>query len=788
MADGSIKIDTKILGDKFDNDIAKIKRSLLALTGIMSAFGLKSISVGKDFEKSMSQVGATMGLTVDEIRSGTGAFSELTKAAREAGKNTEWSASEAAQALNYMALAGYNAEQSISTLPTVLNLATAGGLELARASDMITDAMSALGLELSNAGDFADVLVKASQKANASVGEFGEAILTVGGTARILKGGVNELTSALGVLANAGYKGAEGGTVLRNVILSLTAPTSMAQKEFEKLGVSAFDSLGNMRGLQDIINDLNDSLKDLSQQEREDVLNKIFNRREIGAVKLLMADINKGFVDLQGNLQKAKGSAEQTAKVMQDNLAGSLKSLKSKFEDLSITIYNNVGPALKYAVDGMGEFISELSDSDEINNFSNAIQNIILAFTQLVQQILPIVIVLFNRIGDIIGFISDNAQGLIISFVAIKSAIIGMKIATLSFAGAWKIVRSTMISTGVGALIVALGWALQKIIDNIQEIIIWTKIGWESLKNFIANIFTDTDKYANRIKELREELQKVKEESKDNMGFDGERIKKGLDELVKGMNSFGNATKNAEQKMSGFKTPFDVELTEEQLKNINKLTEQTESFGKIFDKTMINLATSSQASFESAFTAITDGFEDVGEALVNGESGWKAFKKAGVMAIASVVDALSTQIMAQAVAEYLKSDYGKASMGFVQASSLKLLSGVLKAGAGRFENGGIVGGSSYSGDKLTANVNSGELILNMAQQENLAKMLLSKANTQPMVNIQVINNTNSQVGIQQDELNNIKILIDTEINQYMTGSKGEKMLSSNYGIRKVGIR
>ena len=466
MADGSIKIDTKILGDKFDNDIAKIKRSLLALTGIMSAFGLKSISVGKDFEKSMSQVGATMGLTVDEIRSGTGAFSELTKAAREAGKNTEWSASEAAQALNYMALAGYNAEQSISTLPTVLNLATAGGLELARASDMITDAMSALGLELSNAGDFADVLVKASQKANASVGEFGEAILTVGGTARILKGGVNELTSALGVLANAGYKGAEGGTVLRNVILSLTAPTSMAQKEFEKLGVSAFDSLGNMRGLQDIINDLNDSLKDLSQQEREDVLNKIFNRREIGAVKLLMADINKGFVDLQGNLQKAKGSAEQTAQVMQDNLAGSLKSLKSKFEDLSITIYNNVGPALKYAVDGMGEFISELSDSDEINNFSNAIQNIILAFTQLVQQILPIVIVLFNRIGDIIGFISDNAQGLIISFVAIKSAIIGMKIATLSFAGAWKIVRSTMISTGVGALIVALGWALQKIIDN----------------------------------------------------------------------------------------------------------------------------------------------------------------------------------------------------------------------------------------------------------------------------------------------------------------------------------
>lgn len=788
MADGSIKIDTKILSKEFENDIAKIKKSILALTGVMSAFGLKSISVGKDFEKSMSQVGATMGLTVDEIRSGTGAFAELTNAAREAGKNTEWSASQAADALNYMALAGYNAEQSINTLPTVLNLATAGGLELARASDMITDAMSALGLELSNAGDFADVLVKASQKANASVGQFGEAILTVGGTARILKGGVIELTSALGVLANAGYKGSDGGTVLRNVILSLTAPTSMASKELEKLGVSAFDSAGNMRGLDEILNDLNDSLSTLTSEERENILNNIFNRREIGAVKLLMADVNKGFVDLQGNLQKAKGAAEQTAKVMQDNLAGSLKSLKSKFEDLSITIFNNIGPALKYAADSMGEFISELSDSDEIKNFSNAIQNIVLAFTQLVQGILPMVIILFNQIGNIIKFISDNAQGLIISFVAVKTAIIGMKIATLSFASAWKIVRSTMISTGVGALIVALGWALQKIIDNIQEIIIWTKIGWESLKNFIANIFTDTDKYANRIKALREELQKVKEESKDNMGFDSEKAKKDLDELVKGMNSFGNATQNAGQKISKFKTPFDVELTEEQLENINKLTEQTETFGQVFDKTMINLATSSQTSFENAFTAITDGFEDVGEALVNGESGWKAFKKAGVMAIASVVDALSTQIMAQAVAEYLKSDYSKASMGFAQASSLKLLSGVLKAGAGKFANGGIVGGSSYSGDKLTANVNSGELILNMAQQENLAKMLVAKASQQPAVNIEIINNTNSQVGIQQDELNNIKILIDTEINQYMTGSKGEKMLSSNYGIRKVGVR
>ena len=179
MADGSIKIDTKLLTDEFKKDFGLIKKSLATLTASATAFGVASINTGRKFERAISQVGATMGLTVDEIRSGTGAFAELSKAAREAGKNTEWSASEAAEALNYMALAGYNAEKSIKTLPTVLNLASAGALDLARASDMITDAMSALGLNTENVGDFADVLVKASQKANASVGEFGEAILTI---------------------------------------------------------------------------------------------------------------------------------------------------------------------------------------------------------------------------------------------------------------------------------------------------------------------------------------------------------------------------------------------------------------------------------------------------------------------------------------------------------------------------------------------------------------------------------------------------------------------------------
>ena len=769
MADGSIKIDTKLLTDEFKKDFGLIKKSLATLTASATAFGVASINTGRKFERAMSQVGATMGLTVDEIRSGTGAFAELSKAAREAGKNTEWSASEAAEALNYMALAGYNAEKSIKTLPTVLNLASAGALDLARASDMITDAMSALGLNTENVGDFADVLVKASQKANASVGEFGEAILTIGATGRILKGGVVELTSALGVLANAGYKGAQGGTVLRNVILSLTAPTSLARKQMEKLGISAFDSAGNMRNLQDILNDFNMELGKLSQEEREDVLNNIFNRREIGAVKLLLANINDEFNELQGNLREAGGTTNQTAKVMKDNLTGALKDLRSKFEELSNTLYEKVGPVLKNIVSDFAEFITELTESDSIKRFGSSISSIVNALSQLVQNILPMAIGLFNVLGSIIQFVSDNAQGLFISFVSIKTAIIGMKIATLSWAKAWEVVKIAMVKTGVGALIVALGLALQKIIDNLQEIIIWTKIGWESLKNFIANIFTDTDKYANKIKELREELQKVKEESKNNeFDFDGEKFNEQFNKAVQGMNSFGNA--------------LDV---------LNQKQKETSLLSEAFEESLKGMANSIDDAYATGFQNLLDGFEEVGKALANGENAFKALAKSAVMSIGEVVSAMGSQLVAQGILDMFSDDPTKKanSTGAIsQGTALKVLAGIIKANAGKFANGGIVGGSSYTGDKLTANVNSGELILNMAQQDNIAKMLMSKANAQPLVNIQVINNTNSQVGIQQDELNNIKILIDTEINQYMTGSKGEKMLSSNYGIRKVGIR
>ena len=226
--------------------VEKMKKGFLIGAGAMAAgfaaFGVSSVKTGMEFDSSMSQVAATMGKTMDELEQETGkvdlAWGEfsgnLREYAQEIGKNTKFSATEAADALNYMALAGYDAQKSMEMLPNVLNLAAAGNMDLATASDMVTDASSALGLTTEETTELVDKMAMSASKSNTSVEQLGEAYLTVGGTAKKLKGGTTELSTALGILADNGIKGSEGGTILRNAILSLTAPTSGAKKELEQ--------------------------------------------------------------------------------------------------------------------------------------------------------------------------------------------------------------------------------------------------------------------------------------------------------------------------------------------------------------------------------------------------------------------------------------------------------------------------------------------------------------------------------------------------------------------------
>lgn len=321
-SDGKLVFDTKIDDSGFKQGLGKLKGiagkgaklATAAIAGVQTALvGVAGVAVkvGSDFESGMSQVAATMGMTQQEIQAGSKEFKKLESAAREMGATTKFSATQASEALNYIALAGYGADDAVKLLPKTLNLAAAGGLELGYATDIVTDAMSALGLEIKDADSFIDQMAKTSQKSNTSVGQLGEAILTVGGTAKDLAGGTVELNTALGVLANNGIKGAEGGTKLRNVIMSLTAPTDKAGKAMAALGITAYDAEGNMRPLQDVFKDINLEMANMTTQEKKEWLNTVFNKQDLAAVSGLLAANAVSIDDISTALQAAGGPGEE---------------------------------------------------------------------------------------------------------------------------------------------------------------------------------------------------------------------------------------------------------------------------------------------------------------------------------------------------------------------------------------------------------------------------------------------------------------------------------------------
>ena len=385
------------------------------------------IAVGSSYEASMSQVAATMGIT-----SAAAEFKTLSDAAKEMGETTKFSASQAGEALNYLALAGYDANKAVAALPTVLNVAAAGGMELASASDMITDAMSALGLETSQMSTFADQLAVTAQKSNTSVSQLGEAILTVGGTAKMLTGGVTEMNTALGILADNGIKGSEGGTALRNVILSLSAPTDTAAAALDSLGVTAFDASGAMRPLQDTFADLNTALSTLSDQERTAVLNEIFNKVDLKSVNALLGTSAERFDELSGYISDCAGAAAQMAETMDDNLKGDLTIMQSALEGLGIAAYEKFQLPFRDAVQEVTSYIGDLSSSIADGRLSASVEKISAGFSNLATSAIKIV---GNNVIPTIasGFeiIVDHANSLKIIVSLITAEFVAMKAAAI---------------------------------------------------------------------------------------------------------------------------------------------------------------------------------------------------------------------------------------------------------------------------------------------------------------------------------------------------------------------
>lgn len=354
--------------------------ALAAATGAAVAFGKSSVEAGMTFDTSMSQVAATMGDNADKMVQYNGesmkSIDALREFAQEMGRTTAFSASEAADALNYMALANYDAQTSMQMLPNVLNLAAAGGIDLARASDMITDAQSALGLSIEETTVMVDQMAKASSTTNTSVEQLGDAMLTIGATARGVKGGTEELSTVLGILADNGIKASEGGTHLRNAILSLQTPTKDGAEALAKLGMSyadMYDEAGNMRSLPEIFLQLQGAMEGMTQQSKDAIISGIFNKTDLAAINALVGTDAERWNEVTSAIEGSKGAADKMAATQLDNLAGDITLFKSALEGAQIAVSDQLTPAIRNFVNFGTDSISTLTAAFQQDGLGGAI-------------------------------------------------------------------------------------------------------------------------------------------------------------------------------------------------------------------------------------------------------------------------------------------------------------------------------------------------------------------------------------------------------------------------------
>lgn len=381
------------------DNISNAGQKLMPVTAGVAGLGTAAVSTAANFESAMSQVQATMGITKDSMSTVDGqsvnTMETLNALAKKMGAETAFSAKECAEALNYLALAGYDTQQMCDTLPTVLNLAAAGSIDLASASDMVTDAMSALGMGVSESEKMVDQMAKTASSTNTSVAQLGEGILTIGATAKSIKGGTAELNTALGILANNGIKGAEGGTHLRNIILSLQNPTDTAAKQMEALGISVYDSEGNMRSLNDILGDLNTSMEGMTSAEKSNIISTIFNKTDLSSVNALLANTGSTWDDLQKKIIDSGGAAQQMADTQLDNLQGQITILKSALEGLAISFGELLMPAIKQIVEWVQKFVDWLNGMDE------GTKKVIMTVALLAAALGPVLIVIGKVISAV---------------------------------------------------------------------------------------------------------------------------------------------------------------------------------------------------------------------------------------------------------------------------------------------------------------------------------------------------------------------------------------------------
>lgn len=370
MADGKVVIETDLDSSGIEKGLSKIGGLAVkglsvatgAITGTATALGgvsIAAIKAGSDFESQMSRVQAISGATGSE-------FNKLKEQAIQLGADTAFSSSQAAEGMENLAAAGFTTSEIMDAMPGLLDLAAASGEDLASSSDIAASTLRGFGLEAADAAHVADVLAANANKTNSSVADTGEAMKYVAPLARAAGLSIEETAAAIGIMANAGIQGSQAGTTLRGAISRLSKPTKQMSECMADLGISFYDSEGNMKSLAEQTRMMEEATAGMTDEQRNNVLVTLYGQEALSGMLALMNEGDGALLELTHAYETCDGSAKAAAETMQDNLAGAPDQLGGSAETLGIVFYESVSESLKETAK---------SATDSINNITEAFRN-----------------------------------------------------------------------------------------------------------------------------------------------------------------------------------------------------------------------------------------------------------------------------------------------------------------------------------------------------------------------------------------------------------------------------
>lgn len=439
--DGSLKFDTKIDSSGFESGVTKIgklaAKGLAAVGTTFAGASAYAIKVGSDFEAGMSEVAAISGATGEDLQM-------LTDKAKEMGIETKFSATESAEALKYMAMAGWKTNDMVNSLGGIMDLAAASGEDLGLVSDIVTDSMTAFGLaadktqkivgkeglvkEVSNAAFFADVLAAAASNSNTNVSMMGATFKYVAPLAGSLGYSIEDTALAIGMMANAGIKGEQAGTSLRAILTRLVNPTADSEQAMKDLGISITNTDGTMKDFYTVIQDMRTGFAGLSEEQKASYAAMLGGQEAMSGLLAIVNSSDADFNKLTQAIDESNGAAKEMADTMNDNLKGKITLLGSSLEGLGIAAYEKFAEPMKDAVDSTIRKVSALSREMSSGQLSVSMDKCAKGLAKVAEIALDLATKAIPVLINGFAFVADHGREIVTVAGMAGGALLGMKL------------------------------------------------------------------------------------------------------------------------------------------------------------------------------------------------------------------------------------------------------------------------------------------------------------------------------------------------------------------------